>query len=139
MHDQNVTPHSMRVLLVDDELRLRGILARYLQARTHDVSEAASAAAAIEHLERATFDVVLLDINLPEQTGWDVLRWIDAATNTRVLESRPRVVIVSAGQPLSRRIQQLRPDAVLSKPFPIDALARLIESPEHVDLLDGME
>jgi len=115
-----------RVLLVDDEQRLRGILARYLRVRGHEVLEAATGCDARRCLSAGDIDVLLLDVNLPDETGWDVLRWLRARQDGGSRQSR--VVILSAAPPSAKRIEQLGPDAVLTKPFPIDALSRLVET-----------
>ncbi|HYI16946.1 MAG TPA: response regulator [Thermomicrobiales bacterium] len=125
MNEQAERYASRRVLVVEDEDRLRGILARYLRARGHDVIEASSGADARRALGVAGIDVLLLDINLSDETGWDVLRWLRRPAGPR---PPPRVVVVSAVPPSAKRLEQFRPDAVLNKPFPIDAIARLVET-----------
>jgi CheY-like chemotaxis protein len=114
------------VLLVDDEHRFRGILAGYLRALGHPIREAATVAEACRALAEAPIDVLVLDINLPDETGWSVLRWLEQAGQQ--VAKRPVVVIVSAVPPSEKRLAQFQPDAVLNKPFPIDTLARLVES-----------
>src|SRR5690606_17574448 len=98
-----------RVLLVEDERRLRGILARYLRAKGHAVTEVDSAGAASAALAGATFDVLLLDVNLPDSTGWDVLRRL--GNSDVAARPRPCVVIVSAVPPAPSRLAQFQPDA----------------------------
>jgi len=111
-----------RVLLVEDEEPLRRILARNLSRRGYRVTEAASAAEAITFLRAGEpFDALLLDVNLPDQTGWDVLRALDGA-NTDV----PPVIVMTALRPVRRRLDEFHPAAVLLKPFPVDALVRLV-------------
>lgn len=117
-------PVRQRVLVVDDEARLRRIMVRFLQRRGHLVLEAASAEQARASLTDHPVDVILLDINLGEETGWDVLRWLQ----DRSSPTRPIVVVISAVPPVPQRLAQFAPDAVLTKPFPIDAIARLVES-----------
>ena len=65
-------------------------------------------------------DVIILDVNLPDGTGWEVLRWL------RAVNQRPAVIIYSAVPPSPKRIAEFRPDAVLMKPFPMDCLIELI-------------
>ncbi len=109
------------VLLVEDEQPLRHILARNLSRRGYLVTEAGSAAEAIAVLRAGSpVDVLLLDINLPDSTGWDVLR---AMVGTKL----PPVIVLTALRPVRRRLEEFRPAAVLLKPFPIDALVRLVE------------
>ena len=62
------------LLLVEDDDMLRELLLRNLQARGHDVRVAVDAYTALAQLQAVSFDLVLLDICLPDQTGWEVLR-----------------------------------------------------------------
>lgn len=121
-------PVARRVLLVEDEERLRGIVARYLRARGHEVIEAGSVEDARVALAKEFVQVVLLDVNLADGTGWDVLRWVEQRELHEPSWTRPRVVILSAVPPSPKRLQQFKPKGVLNKPFPIDALGRLVES-----------
>jgi DNA-binding response OmpR family regulator len=108
------------VLLVEDEPALRRVIARNLTSRGLDVREAATVAEALEALTTAVPDLMLLDINLPDRTGWDVLRdlkrrSVDVPT-----------IVVSAVQVSQTRLDEFHPIAYLPKPFPIDALLRLV-------------
>lgn len=109
------------ILLVEDEAALRRVIARNLTARGLLVSEAASADAAIVAVQRERPDLMLLDINLPDRTGWDVLRTL------RSLEIDVPTVIVSAVRVSQRRLDDFRPLAYLPKPFPLEALLRIVE------------
>lgn len=84
-------------------------------------------------LSDADHDLLLLDINLPDATGWDVLRDLEAQGRATP------AVIFSAAPPNPRRLHEFKPIAVLYKPFPIDALIRLVqeftpgEQPPHAE------
>ena len=110
-----------RLILVEDDKQLRSVLSRSLRRLGYDVSEAATASEARNSIHNGAADIVLLDINLPDGTGWDVLRWL----RTRP-DPQPPVIVLSAVQPAPSRVQTLMPDAILTKPFPIDVLIRLI-------------
>jgi DNA-binding response OmpR family regulator len=118
---------SKSVLLVEDDDRLRGILARYLRLRGHRVIEAISVAEARLAFDHDRVDVLLLDINLAEDTGWNLLRWLNRPVGRDRAGPDPCVVIVAAVPPSATRVAQFQPDAILNKPFPIDAIARLVE------------
>jgi two-component system, NtrC family, response regulator AtoC len=70
---------GVRVLIVDDDAEIRHILKAVLVDTGTDVAEAASAAEGMARLGREDFDVALLDIQMPDQSGLDVLRWARAA------------------------------------------------------------
>lgn len=109
-----------QVLVVEDDDSLRDLVARNLTARGHQVRQAADAGEALEALGRETPEVLVLDINLPDATGWDILRAAQLSPAT--------AVIMLTAVPVSpKRLQEFRPVAYLPKPFPIEALMRLVE------------
>ncbi|MFN8591729.1 MAG: response regulator [Thermomicrobiales bacterium] len=110
------------ILLVEDETRLRRALSLSLQGRDFQVTEATTAAEALAAIDHGDFDVMLLDVNLPDGTGWDVYRAM--RDDKRVVP----VVVLSAVPPNPARIREFRPFGVLHKPFPIEALLRLIRA-----------
>jgi len=120
-----------RILVVEDEVSLRRIIVRNLAKRGYTVAEADSVASSIEACSAFSipFDLILLDINLPDQTGWDVLRVLQSERQRTPGGdvSAPKVVVMSAIRPARCRIEEFRPLGVLLKPFPIDALLRLVE------------
>lgn len=64
------------ILIVEDEPKLREVLSDYFASRQDRVSEAENGLQALERLEEATFDAVLLDIMMPELDGFSVCRAI---------------------------------------------------------------
>jgi DNA-binding response OmpR family regulator len=122
----------MRILLVDDEPRLRQAIARSLTARGYHVTEAANAATALSLAVHENVDLLMLDINLPDATGWDVLRALKERGTAL------RTVVISAA-PLTRsRTVEFAPFGVLHKPFPISALLSLVERVgEGIEPLSG--
>jgi class 3 adenylate cyclase len=78
------------ILLVDDEASARSTMALLLRKRGHQVREADGVAAAIDALDRETFDLVLTDLRMPDGGGLDVLR----AARTR--RSDASVILLTA-------------------------------------------
>ncbi len=126
-----------RVMLVEDEAPLRRIITLNLARHGYTVAEADNAASANEELRvaqemDAPFDLILLDISLPDQTGWDVLRRITPngpngpTSAAGDAPTRPPVIVISAIQPPRSRIEEFHPEGALIKPFPIEALLRLM-------------
>ena len=70
---------AVRVLVVDDDADVRGLLGAVLARNRVTVMEAASGAEAMTRLGREEFDVVLIDILLPDHSGLDVIRWARGA------------------------------------------------------------
>jgi DNA-binding response OmpR family regulator len=118
-------PHYRHVLLVEDEPRLRMIVRSNLEHRGVDVSEARDVAEALAEIKANPPDLVLLDINLPDRTGWDVLR------DLRATGPLPPTVVVSAVRVAPDRLREFGVLAYLPKPFPIDALVRLVVEGVH--------
>jgi DNA-binding response OmpR family regulator len=119
-----------RILLVEDDEVLRDVVERNLLAREHDVRIASDAESALSHLRAAPFDLIVLDINLPDQTGWEVLRTAQREGWLRPQEidgdgHKLPVVVLSAVRVSLRRLGEFHPLAYLPKPFPIEALLRL--------------
>lgn len=111
------------ILIVEDDDPLREILARHLRARGHQIHEAASAEDAADALRGGLRPgLVLLDINLPGETGWSLLRG-DALT----IAGDPPVIVASATTVDPRRLREHRVAGYLPKPFPLQTLLEAIE------------
>ena len=113
----------MRILLAEDEAHVQLALRRALEAWGYEVETRGTAAGTIAALDAHAADVLVLDVNLPDASGWDVLRAIQARDDRRTA-----VIVVSALPPRSERIREFQPYAVLHKPFPIEALRRLVRN-----------
>jgi DNA-binding response OmpR family regulator len=121
----NAGARFQRVLLVEDEAPLRQVIARNLASRGLQVREAASVADALQALATDLPDLILLDLNLPDRTGWDVLR------DLRQRSLDIPTIVVSAVRVSQSRLDEFQPMAYLPKPFPIDALLRLVLRPDE--------
>jgi DNA-binding response OmpR family regulator len=124
---------SARVLFVEDDASLAGIVVRHLRARGHDARAVASAEEAVD-LVRSGFrpTVVLLDINLPGASGWDLLR----SGGLRAAGSPP-VYVVSATSVPPARLREFGVAGFLPKPFAVSTLIEIVERHRGQD--DGGE
>jgi DNA-binding response OmpR family regulator len=114
---------SAPVLLVEDDDEFRRIVAVQLRAKGWRVQEAGSAEAAVDVLASGSRPgLVLLDVNLPGDTGWDVLRAPAFAA-----AGSPPVVIASAVTISPRRLAEFGCVGYLPKPFPMETLLETIE------------
>jgi DNA-binding response OmpR family regulator len=124
------TAESRRVLIVEDDESLAKLITRNLAIRGHDVRTVGSETSAVAALAAQTPDVMILDINLPDGTGWDVLRTVQ-------LDPATRVVMLTAVPVSPKRLAEFRPVAYLPKPFPLEALVRLVEQASGPTEEDG--
>lgn len=119
-----------RILIVEDDGVLSDLISRNLRARQHEVHVAGDAHDALMSLRTLPFDLIFLDINLPDETGWDVLRTaqregylhpVRLKNDQQVLP----IVVLSAVQVSSHRLAEFKPLCYLPKPFPMESLLRL--------------
>jgi DNA-binding response OmpR family regulator len=111
----------VKILLVEDDEALSDVIARNLRARGHQVVAEETAEAALLRMAETWPDVLVLDVNLPDLTGWDILRRLSPTDRRRL-----HTVVISAAPISQKRMDEFGPDHVLQKPFPIDALVRAI-------------
>ncbi|MBI2863214.1 MAG: response regulator [Chloroflexi bacterium] len=119
------------IVVVEDEKALRRVIVHNLTSRGHSVLEATTAAEALSVLSEERPDLLLLDINLPDRSGWDVLRVL------RDMGREVPTVIVSAVRVSPGRLAEFKPRAYLPKPFPLESLLRLIEHDHGDEEEDG--
>src|SRR5437764_760514 len=101
------------------------MLADLLQDAGYAVVEAVDGLHALEHLHAARPDLILLDLMLPGETGWDFLR----ARRSDPDLQRIRVLVISAA-PKDRLLEAkaLGADGFVSKPFDMDVLTALAQT-----------
>lgn len=111
------------VLLVEDDETLGGLLSAHLQARGYRVTVAPTAETAQTLLSEGLHpDIVLLDINLPGETGWSVLR-----SEAFQAAGRPPVVVASAMSVSPTRLREFGVAGYLPKPFALETLRSTID------------
>lgn len=110
------------VLIVEDDPALARSLARNLVARGYATYSAVSVAEAVAAIVRERPALLLLDIDLPDGSGWEVLRELRADGQTDAA-----AIVMSALRPNQRLAAELGATAVLEKPFPMESLLRLVE------------
>lgn len=77
--------HGFRVLLVEDDHDLRQSVADYLRLRKIHVTEAASGIELYKALRQERYDIVVLDVNLPDVSGFDLARDITPQTDMGII------------------------------------------------------
>lgn len=128
---QQDAPH---ILVVDDDTRLRGLLQRYLTEKGFRVSTAAEGAEARAKMAAIAFDLLVLDVMMPGESGLALTRAL------RTEKSEVPVLLLTARGEAEDRIDGLESgaDDYLSKPFEprelvlrINAILRRTQQPEE--------
>ena len=74
-----------KILVVDDEFRIREIIKKYAVFEGHEVSEAVDGMSAIEICNRESFDIIIMDVMMPELDGFSACREIRKTCNTPII------------------------------------------------------
>lgn len=113
-------PH---ILVVDDDDRIRDLLARFLRERRLRVSTAPDGDRALKLLEQMAFDLVILDVMMPGVDGFEVTRRLRERGETPVL------LLTARGEPEDRiKGLSLGADDYLAKPFEPEELALRVQA-----------
>ncbi len=120
----------MRVLLVEDDDDLAGLLLVGLRQEHLAVDHAGTIADAESHLTGTRYDVVCLDLGLPDGSGLDLCRRLQVASGDRVLTRPDRLLIITARDAVADRVAGLDAgaDDYLIKPFTLAELAARIRA-----------
>src|SRR5713101_8855821 len=118
---------KIRVLVVDDDGLLRKLLAEQLTKTGFEAAPVASGQQALDILREADYDVVLLDIMMPDISGLDALREI------RKFEDPPEVVMLTADTSLATGVEAMRHGAYdyLTKPATLDEMEAVIRKADE--------
>lgn len=112
-----------RILVVDDERRLQELVATNLEFEGYEVATAPDGKTAIQAFQSFDPDLILLDVMMPDMSGFEVLRRIR-------LNSQVPVIMVTARYHVNDRVRglDLGADDYLVKPFSIDELQARVRS-----------
>ena len=110
-----------RILMIDDDSRLAGMVTDYLGGAGFRVTVAGTGRDGEALLKRETFDAVILDLMLPDADGLDLCRKLRASSDVPIL------MLTARGEPMDRVVGlELGADDYLAKPFePRELQARL--------------
>jgi DNA-binding NtrC family response regulator len=113
-----------KILLVDDEQRFRTTTSKLLAAKGFATSTAGSGSEALEQMKENPFDVVILDVRMPEMGGVEVL------AELKKLDPHVEVIIMTgyASVDTAKEIMKLGAYDFMLKPCAIDDLVEKIEA-----------
>ena len=125
--------NKLHILIVDDDDRIRGLLRDYLSENNYMVSTAENAAQAKKKLEYLKFDILILDVMMPGQDGYELTKDIKKVMKI------PIILLTAKGE-VENRIKGLELGAndYIGKPFePKELLLRIkniIKNENKIDL-----
>jgi DNA-binding NtrC family response regulator len=114
---------NARIAIVDDERRMREIIAMYLQRKGFDVEAFGGGEAMLDAADESVFDLVITDLKMPGMSGMELLRELVDRD-----EDRPVVVITAHGS-VDSAMEAVRAGAwdFIQKPFDNDQLRATVE------------
>ena len=109
---------NIRVLIVEDEGLIRWSLRQKFEERGYRVTEAEHGKAALEALDTANFDLIMLDYKLPDMTGLEIMRRVRGEDNDSV------VIMMTAYSTVENAVEAIKLGAFdyITKPFQMDQL-----------------
>jgi OmpR family response regulator RpaB len=110
-----------RILLIDDDERLGGLLSRYFERHDLELESALQPSTGLQKLAQGGYDLVILDVMLPEMDGFEVCKAI------RKESEIPIIMLTARGEVMDRVVGlELGADDYLPKPFePRELVARI--------------
>jgi DNA-binding response OmpR family regulator len=108
-----------KVLIVEDDDAIRAMLATILARNGYSSEQCSDGDEAVRRLRANGYDAILLDLMLPGQFGFDILRFLTAERPAMA----PRVIVLTAAsQATLRDFDASQVHAVMRKPFDVNAL-----------------
>lgn len=115
---------SKKVMLIDDDQEFLDILAERLEIRGFEVAPFVSAKQALEKLQQFVFDVIILDLQMPEMDGLQTLERLSA------MAADLPILLLTAHATVAKGVKAMKLGAadVLEKPVDIRELVKAIEA-----------
>lgn len=105
----------MQILLIDDDVRLSTMIAQYLGNNAYQVSTYSTGQTGLQAAQRGSWDLIILDLMLPDADGLDLCRQLRAQPQTAAI---PILMLTARGDATDRIIGlELGADDYLPKPF----------------------
>ena len=137
-----------RILTVDDEERIRALIRKYAEFEGHEVTEAADGMEAVKLCREKTFDIIIMDIMIPELDGFSAVREIRKFSDTPIImlsargEEYDKLNGFGLGiddyvvKPFSPKELMMRIDAVMKRSRPAAAPA---ENKHEIVEIEGLK
>lgn len=113
-----------KILIVDDDDLLRGMLADFLQEQGYECTPVENVAKARGHLKKKDFQLTISDFNMPAESGLDLLRYVKSRS-----QATPFILMsAETNAELRSEALDLGAAACIAKPFKLQELLRRVEN-----------
>jgi DNA-binding response OmpR family regulator len=116
--------NGLQLLVVDDDAGIRQLLVAFFRRYGFQLREAANGREALEAMHAGNVDLVIMDLMMPEVSGWDVLRERERDPSLQ----RIPMLVISALSEATEDIVGKQVAAVLTKPFDLSALLAAVRT-----------
>lgn len=120
---------ARKVLIVEDDREIRTLFANFLKEKGMEITQAGDGDTAYSHLQKKSFDMILLDMMLPFKTGAELIKLLRENKNKAGNAYTP-VIVISAKTDLETRLNALQAgaDDYITKPFDLNEVYVRIEA-----------
>jgi CheY-like chemotaxis protein len=115
--------NSNLVLIIDDDSAILEMIAELLRYEGYNIKTSSEGHEAVEFARTNIPALILLDLMMPEMSGWQVINALRTSPQTRMIP----VVLLSARRDLAATARELDVASYLEKPFDLDALLDVIQ------------
>lgn len=124
-----------KILVVDDEAGIRRILKDILELEKYQITEATNGVEALVKIKKAKFDLIILDIKMPQMDGMDVLERI------QILSPEVPVIMISGHADIDTAVEAVRNGAFdfISKPLDLNRLLITVRNAQDKSTLIGQK
>jgi excisionase family DNA binding protein len=122
---------KLNILVVDDDVAIRELFERILKKEEHRVVAVDSGEKAVKVMEKGPFDIVFLDVVMPEMDGVEVFKKI------KKINSQAIVIIMMSGYPVEERIREaikLGATDQIEKPLNADRILTITQVAEYLNI-----
>ncbi len=117
-----------KVLIGEDSSVIQNLAKKILEFQNFEITSAKNGQEVLNHLEKHSFDVVLLDINMPIMDGMDCVRAIRANSNEKISKLPVIAITGNARNYTKEDFEEAGFNEMLSKPLNFDHLVTMVKS-----------
>lgn len=119
-----MSPSKPRILVVDDEPAIRGLVTKIVERAGYPVDNARDGEEAIQRLNATDYSVLVVDLMMPNVDGFELIEYVKHRGG-----KRPAIIVVSAADNAAfRRLDARMVHSIIRKPFDINVLVDLISA-----------